>query len=95
MIISLCEPELQATVSRSLPLRRPTPSTPCADVPNAICSLKPSRATVFSWLCDQCSSRCSLKLNFHDGISLVPLTTPKKRSTAPMIAVGDITSDIH
>jgi hypothetical protein len=66
-----------------------SPSTPCADVRNAICTLKPSRATVFFWLCDRCSSKYSLKFNFRDGISLAPLTDPaKKLSTAPVIAVG-------
>jgi hypothetical protein len=50
------------------------PNTPCIDVPNAICSLKPSRATVFFWLCAQYSSKHSLKFNFHDGVTVEPLT---------------------
>jgi hypothetical protein len=65
-----------------------SPSTPCTDVPNAICSLKPSRATVFFWLCEQCSSKYSLCFNFRDGARLVPLAVPaRKASTAPVIAV--------
>ena len=48
------------------------PSTPCVDVPNAICSLKPSRATVFFRLCAQCSSKHSLKFTFHDGVKVEP-----------------------
>lgn len=65
-----------------------SPSTPCADVPNAICSRKPSRATVFFWLCGPCSSQYSLRFNFRDGVSLVPLTGPARQaSTAPVIAV--------
>lgn len=71
-----------------------SPSTPCSDVPNAICSLKPSRATVFFWLCDECSSKHSLRFNLRDGISLISLTEPaRKLSTAPVIAVGDVTPD--
>lgn len=64
------------------------PSTPCADVPNAICSLKPSHATVFFWLCEQCSAKYSLYFNLRDGIRLVPLMdNVAKLSTAPVIAV--------
>ena len=62
--------------------------TPSADVPNAICSLKPSRATIFFWLCGQCSSKYSLCFNFRDGVSPGLLTGPaKKASTAPVIAM--------
>lgn len=64
------------------------PTTPCSDVPNAICGLKPSHATVFFWMCEHCSSNYSLRFNFRDGISLAPLTKPvRKHSTAPVIAV--------
>ena len=72
------------------------PTTPCSDVPNAICGLKPSHATVFFWLCQQCSSKHSLRFNFRDGISLAPLTKPvRKHSTAPVIAVEDPTPDVQ
>jgi hypothetical protein len=65
------------------------PTTPCSDVPNAICSLKPSQGTVFFWLCEKCFSKYSLRFNFRDGISLVSLTDPvRKHNTAPVIAVG-------
>ena len=36
-------------------VRRPV--EPCRDVPNAICASKPSQASVFFWLCGDCSSR--------------------------------------
>jgi len=66
-----------------------SPSTPCADISNAICSLKPTRATVFFWLCGQCSSKYSLCFNFRDGVSPVPLTNPaRKVTTAPVITVS-------
>lgn len=66
------------------------PSTPCIDVSNAICSLKPSHVTVFFWLCEQCSSKHSLKFNFRDGVRIVPSTerTTKLGST-PVVAVDD------
>ena len=70
------------------------PSTPCSDVPNAICSLKPSHGTVFFWLCEKCSSKYSLRFNFRDGISLASLMEPaRKHSTAAVIAVEDATPD--
>jgi hypothetical protein len=69
-----------------------SPSMPCTDVPNAVCSLKPARATVFFWLCEQCSSKYLLMFNFRDGTSLAPLTGPAtKLRTAPVITVGDAT----
>jgi len=64
------------------------PSTPCADVPNAICSQKPSHATVFFWLCEQCSKRYSLHFDVREGTRLVPRTHhTAKPSTGPVIAV--------
>lgn len=64
------------------------PSAPCADVPNAICTSKPSHATVFFWLCRECSTKYSLHFNFRDGARLVPRAdgTAEPR-TAPVIAV--------
>ena len=63
------------------------PSTPCSDVPNAICSMKPSHAAVFFWLCEQCSLKYSLKFNFRDGLALASLTeSAKKPGTAPVVA---------
>ena len=52
------------------------PSSPCKDVPNAICSTKPSHSTVFFWLCEPCSRKFSLQFKSHEGASLVPLTDP-------------------
>ena len=73
-----------------------SPTTPCADVPNAICNLKPSHATVFFWLCGQCSSKYSLGFNFHDGIRIVPSTDrTAKLGTAPVIAVDNSASHLQ
>ena len=72
------------------------PTTPCSDVPNAICSLKPSHATVFFWLCEQCSVKYSLKFNFHDGIRIVPRTCRTENiGNAPVIAVDDSAPSLH
>jgi hypothetical protein len=67
------------------------PSSPCSDVPNAICNTKPSHAAVFFWLCEHCSSQYSLRFNIRTGISLIPPTdSARKLSTAPVIAVEDV-----
>ena len=69
------------------------PSTPCNDVPNAVCSLKPSHAAVFFWLCEQCSLRYSLKFNVQEGLTLAPLPNVQKRhGDAPVVAVSEPTS---
>lgn len=64
------------------------PSSPCKDVPNAICGAEPSRATVFFWLCEPCSRKFSLEFNFRDGASLRPLANAGARlGPAPVVAV--------
>lgn len=49
-----------------------SPCEPCADVPNAICSQKPSRATVYFWLCEHCCVKFSAKFHERDGLRLLP-----------------------
>ena len=69
------------------------PSTPCNDVPNAVCSLKPSHAAVFFWLCERCSLKHSLKFNFREGVTLASLPNAVQRhGTAPVVAVREATS---
>lgn len=51
-----------------------SPNLPCKDVPNAICSQKPSSATVYFWLCKNCCSRLSLKFDPLNGVSLRPVS---------------------
>ena len=66
------------------------PSAPCNDVPNAVCSLKPSHAAVFFWLCEQCSLQFSVKFNSQEGLSLAPLVNaPRKRAGAPVVTPGE------
>ncbi len=66
------------------------PSAPCTDVPNSICSRKPSHAAVFFWLCEQCSLKHSLKFNVREGLTLAPLTKAVKRhGAAPVVTVAD------
>ncbi len=66
------------------------PSTPCNDVPNAVCSLKPSHAAVFFWLCEQCSLKFSVKFNSQEGLSLAPLVNaPGKRASAPVVTLDE------
>lgn len=49
-----------------------SPSFPCNDVPNSICSVKPSRVAVFFWLCEPCVTKYSLRFNYREGVTLVP-----------------------
>jgi len=52
------------------------PSEPCLDVPDQICQLKPIRSSVFFWLCKNCSSRMTLRFDPHEGLRVVPLSSP-------------------
>lgn len=63
-----------------------SPKLPCADVPNAICSDKPSRATVFFWMCMECCRKFRLKFDSHDGIQIIPIKEPRYLSRSPVIA---------
>ena len=66
-----------------------SPAEPCHDVPNAICSSKPSHAAIFFWLCEQCCSRFSLQFDLRLGVRLVPEHTPARRfSSSPVIRSG-------
>lgn len=65
-----------------------SPCLPCKDVPNAVCSLKPSHAAIFFWLCEQCSAQYSLRFEFRDGLTLVPLSHSQCPARhAPVVAV--------
>ncbi len=48
------------------------PMQPCRDVPNAVCESKPSHASVYFWLCGDCSRRYALRFSSRQGISVVP-----------------------
>ena len=63
-----------------------SPSRPCADVPNAVCTLTPPRPTVFFWLCDECPSKYSLRFNFHDEIRLEEQTQIEVLEQAAQVA---------
>lgn len=64
----------------------PSPLQTCEEIPNAICTTKPSRMTVYFWLCEQCSSRLALKFNPKRGLLLTSLTPGARRGrTAPVI----------
>jgi hypothetical protein len=66
------------------------PSAPCQDVPNAICDVKPSSATVFFWLCETCCAKLTLKFVPKSGVRLVPLSSSGRLSSAPVV-VGTTT----
>lgn len=79
----------------SFELRKPI--APCRDVPPAICKKKPSHAAIHFWLCENCSSRLSLRFTMETGLSIVAISKPNgsddiseslKRSTPPPAAQG-------
>ena len=65
------------------------PSEPCQDVPNAICSVKPSSATVFFWLCESCCSKLTMKFATESGVTLMPPLNSGRLSSAPVV-VGTV-----
>ncbi len=73
-----------------------SPEFPCNDVHNSICSLKPSRATVFFWLCEQCVQHYSLQFSCQGGATLVerPQSAPAL-TTAPVITMADTGGQDH
>jgi hypothetical protein len=58
---------------------------PCKDVPNAICSAKPSHASVYFWLCDSCSRKYTLDFSLRGGVSVLPLEQPRRSAVVAHI----------
>jgi hypothetical protein len=65
------------------------PMHPCKDFPNAICAAKPSRASLFFWLCDQCSLQYTLHFSTQEGISVLPLQQPRRRAVVADVAEAE------
>lgn len=63
-------------------MRRPL--EPCRDVPNAICENKPTHASVYFWLCGECSRQYALRFSPQAGIAIVPGQIPDGRN--PVVA---------
>jgi len=59
-----------------------TPSEPCLDVPDQICQLKPTRSSVFFWLCENCCATMTLSFDPHKGLAVVPLRSTKRQGNA-------------
>lgn len=68
-------------------LRRP--STPCKDVPNAICAANPSHATVFFWLCEDCSLKFTVSFSTREGVSLLPLAQRRRGAVVAYVAEAE------
>ncbi len=62
-----------------------SPSEPCHDLPNAVCSLKPSLATIYFWLCEDCCSTLTLKFSPETGVRLLPLPASVQLGSAPVV----------
>ena len=56
------------------------PYEPCLDVPEQICELKPSRSSVFFWLCKNCCSTMVLSFDQHRGLDSSAAKEWKARS---------------
>jgi hypothetical protein len=48
-----------------------TPGEPGRDVSDQICQLKPTRSSVFFWLCENCCSTMALSFDPHTGLTIV------------------------
>jgi hypothetical protein len=67
-----------------------SPAEPCHDVPNAICTSKPSHAAIFFWLCKECCSHFSLKFDLRLGVKLVPeLAVARRLPRTPVVIAGN------
>lgn len=54
-----------------------SPSKPCRDVPDTVCSVKSGRASVFFWLCDNCSLTKTLSFEAARGLTVESLPGPR------------------
>lgn len=68
-------------------LRRP--KEPCVDVPNAICASKPSHASVYFWLCCDCSRKYTVRFSSYQGVSVVPLAYVPEHRKAVVAHIAD------
>lgn len=60
------------------------------EVPNAITTLRPPRATVYFWLCDECSATYSLKFSPRRGLVLGRLVKGLRPArSAPVVIDGE------
>jgi hypothetical protein len=59
-----------------------SPSEPCRDVPDTVCSVKSGRASVFFWLCDNCSLTKTLSFEAARGLTIELI--PEARNYAPI-----------
>ena len=49
------------------------PQPLCSELPNSICDFNSERATVYFWMCRECSSKFSLSFGSQDGLQLTEL----------------------
>jgi hypothetical protein len=43
------------------------------DIPGQVGETKPTRSSVFFWLCENCSSSMTLRFDPHQGVRVVPI----------------------
>ena len=67
----------------------PMPTEPCKDVPNTICSRKPSHASVYFWLCRECAKKYSMRFSSRDGVSILPLNQDHIRGSDVVAHIGE------
>ncbi len=71
-------------------LRRP--GEPCRDVPNAICASKPSQASVYFWLCQDCSRKFAVHFSPRAGLRLSPLNHPPDKGDSVVARAAETES---
>jgi hypothetical protein len=59
------------------------------DVPNAICASKPSHASVYFWLCCDCSRKYTVRFSSYQGVSVVPLAYVPEHRKAVVAHIAD------
>jgi hypothetical protein len=47
-----------------------SPSEPCRDVTDTVCSVRSARTSVFFWLCDQCTLTRTLRFDIVHGLTV-------------------------
>jgi hypothetical protein len=58
------------------------------DLVNAVHTISPSQVSVFFWLCEECSSKLSLRFDGHI-VAVVPAQVSARHSDTPVVPVGN------
>ena len=65
------------------------PQEPCTDVPNAICAGRPEHASVYFWLCGECSRKYAVQFSSREGVRVLPLEHRPQRIGPVVVQVAN------